>query len=529
MSLYKIVLSWGQSPFDGRVNRTSANESWLVSSPIVPNVYNWDGTSIGAYDLTDFGQSGNGTSWLQSNSNGLYGADIICYKEMGALYDNILICKVTNGGAFLASTASTNGTFNVDLLNTNLLLALKTKYNALLTYLGNNGHTYEVLRIDGYQGHADSLNPFSYQVDLEGLYDEMMSWTGCANIPFTIALPPRPSPINSFAPSQYSYVVETAMIDFEAAHSNVYLYRGSSNATLTDGTHEDANAITIQARWMLDTFLGIGRTYTGDYAKILPPTFKRSVNWVDMFCTAAVISAGTIKTALENLYAGLVTDDLWDDCISIYPVVGGTSATHALNLKNPYYFPCGFSGTAPTHSSTGEQMNGGYINTGAVIDEVPLLSSLDWAAHLYSGTNSANDNSSDFVFLQGTADFSASGFTSFASSSSNMRMNISASGVQPFETNVQSAAAVTDARGLFSFQSGGGNLEVARNGVVLGTTAWNYDLRTNSKINFGWDGGTRYTTKEYRFLAITKWMNTAKLANFYSRIQTFQTALGRNV
>jgi hypothetical protein len=53
------------------------------------------------------------------------------------------------------------------------------------------------------------------------------------------------------------------------------------------------------------------------------------------FLSAAGISNQVQSNAINNLVIDLKADNLWTEFDVIYPFVGGTAATHKLNLKNP--------------------------------------------------------------------------------------------------------------------------------------------------------------------------------------------------
>ncbi len=74
------------------------------------------------------------------------------------------------------------------------------------------------------------------------------------------------------------------------------------------------------------------------------------------FLTAASITDPTITTAIDGLVKDLKSANLWTKMKAVYPVVGGTEATHKFNLKDPQdtdaAFRLTFNGTW-THNSDG--------------------------------------------------------------------------------------------------------------------------------------------------------------------------------
>lgn len=90
------------------------------------------------------------------------------------------------------------------------------------------------------------------------------------------------------------------------------------------------------------------------------------------FFAAASISDGIIKTAIHNLVVALKDNAFWALIDVLYPMVGGTGASHAINLKDPSSFVVTwFNDVADTaHSANGYKPNGvnqygvtGYTNT----------------------------------------------------------------------------------------------------------------------------------------------------------------------
>ena len=70
------------------------------------------------------------------------------------------------------------------------------------------------------------------------------------------------------------------------------------------------------------------------------------------FFTAAGISDSGQKSAVNTLVLALKSDGIWSRCSAIYPFVGGSSSSHAVNLKTPGTYDLTFYGGI-THSSTG--------------------------------------------------------------------------------------------------------------------------------------------------------------------------------
>jgi hypothetical protein len=70
------------------------------------------------------------------------------------------------------------------------------------------------------------------------------------------------------------------------------------------------------------------------------------------FVAAAQISSPLLVAAIDQLVKGLKIDNIWSLIEVLYPFVGGTAASHSLNLKNPAQFPISWSGTL-SHTAMG--------------------------------------------------------------------------------------------------------------------------------------------------------------------------------
>jgi hypothetical protein len=83
------------------------------------------------------------------------------------------------------------------------------------------------------------------------------------------------------------------------------------------------------------------------------------------FFTAAGITDVVQKNAVNDLVLSLKADSLWSKMTAIYPFVGGSASTHAVNLKSPGTYDLTFYGGI-THDSNGITGNGttGYADTG---------------------------------------------------------------------------------------------------------------------------------------------------------------------
>ena len=82
------------------------------------------------------------------------------------------------------------------------------------------------------------------------------------------------------------------------------------------------------------------------------------------FIQAAGLIDETQMKAVGTLVIDLKNYNLWDKMKAIYPIVGGSASSHAVNLKTPGTYNLTYA-SGMTHSSTGMVGNGstGYANS----------------------------------------------------------------------------------------------------------------------------------------------------------------------
>lgn len=116
------------------------------------------------------------------------------------------------------------------------------------------------------------------------------------------------------------------------------------------------------------------------------------------FYSATGITDTTQKIAINNLVKAAKAHGWWSLCTCIYPMVGGSSSTHAVNLKSPGTYNLTFNGSW-THSSTGSKGDGStaYADTGLAGNS---FGQFDHHISCYvrvAGTNSCSHGSLDIV------------------------------------------------------------------------------------------------------------------------------------
>ena len=164
-------------------------------------------------------------------------------------------------------------------------------------------------------------------------------------------------------------------------------YYSGSLASLLVYNADVANTRIIQNYNAFATRFGLPPSNLFPYATD-PDAFK--------FIEVANITSSIQVIAVNNLVVGLKSANLWNRMQAIYPYVGGNAFSHKWNLKDPRdsndAFRIQYVG-ALTHTSTGVQTAGGYMNTFLAPSSItPPSSSFHYS--LYTYTTSSNVHNS---------------------------------------------------------------------------------------------------------------------------------------
>ena len=245
------------------------------------------------------------------------------------------------------------------------------------------------------------------------------------------------------------------------------------------------------------------------------------------FITAAAITNATQISAINNFVKGLKADGLWTKMKAIYPFVGGTASTHKFNLKDPRNVDAAFRLVFVggwTHSSTGALPNGttGYAETYLRPSTTLTLNN----SHLsyYSRSNVAG-NTGCAIGSYNTSFTSANQiFIRFTDNN--------------FYTVIDNSAFITysntNTTGYYVTSRTASNLiKTFKNNSLMGSNTASTIILNNATIFIGArnDAGTPilYDNKECAFASIGDGLTDTEAANLYTRVQTYQTALGRQL
>jgi hypothetical protein len=235
------------------------------------------------------------------------------------------------------------------------------------------------------------------------------------------------------------------------------------------------------------------------------------------FFTATGISDTTIKDAVDALVVGLKADSVWTKFAAIYPLVGGTSSTHLVNLKNPGTHNITWNGSV-THNSNGITSDGstGYGNT-------------NWNI----STHGANNDEHMSVYLRTDADDATRVYGASSGGSGTLMRKNGGNYATKCQETTERTNAVSNSLGYFSVNRTASTGYRGRQN----TTNFNITSTSEARVNLNVylsclnSGGTavNFTTRNIAWFAIGTGLTQTEDGNVQSRVETFQDALSRGV
>jgi hypothetical protein len=251
------------------------------------------------------------------------------------------------------------------------------------------------------------------------------------------------------------------------------------------------------------------------------------------FITAAGITDSTQQNAINTLVVGLKTDGLWTKLYAIYPIVGGTATNHKYNLKDPrdldVAYRLVFNG-GMTHSSNGILFNGtnGWADTSA-INTINVFGCY---------TRNTSDNSLDYMGTQDSyytddpegpfwtlykgyqvaySTYMISNLYNFSSTNNTIRTGLSSVNVDGLNQKFYKNGVLKNTSSL---------QPVTAPSITMGIGA----LNPNSNTQGGTGGIEGYSNQQIAFAFMgDSSLTSTDNSNLYTRVQAFQTSLGRQV
>ena len=264
---------------------------------------------------------------------------------------------------------------------------------------------------------------------------------------------------------------------------------------------------------------------TATIAWVVPKTGCADAD-VIAFLSATGITDSTIENALCVLVTSAKANGWWAKCIAIYPMVGGTSTTCKYNLKDPQNTNGAFRlayDAGWSFSATGASPSNGYADTFIIPSSHLALN--DVHSSYYSRENVVGEYDIGV--------FDSSGSKEFALIVRYLDSNLYS--VIYDESSSIIAAASADGSGYFLNSRTSSNAHnVYRNGSSFASSAnANIGVLPTISVYLGAlnSSGTpsAFSTKECAFATFGSGIDASLAATMYTDIQTFQTALSRQV
>jgi hypothetical protein len=245
------------------------------------------------------------------------------------------------------------------------------------------------------------------------------------------------------------------------------------------------------------------------------------------FIEVANITSSIQVAAVSNLVVGLKSANLWTKMQAIYPIVGGNAFSHKWNLKDPRdtddAFRIQYIG-AITHTATGMSTAGGYMDTYWNPSEaLSPTESIHIGVNNYTTSSVGSIHNSEFgndfqtqIYFSPTyGNPAATTYFSFKNTTVATISNNSGQGYF-----ILSRLDTTKSTGY-----------IYRSNVLYGsgdnTNA--YSTTNNGSIQIFNGSGFQPYYGTINFFTVGSGLTAAETATLYSIMQTYQTALGRNV
>ena len=244
----------------------------------------------------------------------------------------------------------------------------------------------------------------------------------------------------------------------------------------------------------------------------------------EAFFTAAGITDDTQKDAVNQLVLdikAISSGDVWTNKLkAIYPLVGGSSSTHAVNLRNPGTHDITWSGTV-THDSNGITPNGttGYGDTG--FNQSTHGAEDDEHVSIYSRTN-ANITACDI------------GATNGSGNGSQIRSREGGSRYAKCQDSSFNGTANSDSLGYFSINrtaSTGYRFRQNATNTAITQASDQAPVSTTFHVGARNTNGTAgaFSSRNFAWCAIGRGLTESEDGDLRTAVETYQDALSRGV
>ena len=237
------------------------------------------------------------------------------------------------------------------------------------------------------------------------------------------------------------------------------------------------------------------------------------------FITAAGITNPTQQGAINTLVTDLKGYSIWTKFKAIYPIVGGTASSHAVNLKTPGTFNLTFA-TGWTHSATGMTPLVTYADTSLIPNSILSLNSTHISGYIRNNINSPGP-----ILSSENAGSYDNGLYIWPKQTANqysIRVN---------DISSDFAIVTYDVRGFHVAIRTGANVKKYRVNTtqIFNSTTASFGLNTSSIYIGASRNNPNYFNNEIAFSSIGDGLTDTEAANFYTVVNAYQVALSRNV
>jgi hypothetical protein len=239
--------------------------------------------------------------------------------------------------------------------------------------------------------------------------------------------------------------------------------------------------------------------------------------------------SATEKFAIDTLVKQMKLDGIWSLMKAIYPMVGGSAAACAQNLKSASFTGTFSSGW--TFASTGITPNGISSFMDSNLNMFSNLSQNNVHLSYYSRTTTANNAQEVGVNNTAVAAYNPQ----YGLSVRNFTGNSSSACFGNYNTNVATVTNLASSA-YFALGTRTSNIlnKLYRNGAAIATnTTTNFEIALNYNFYIGASngGGTafQFSNKQCAFASIGDGLTDTQASNFYTAVQAMQVTLNRNV
>ena len=476
--------------------------------------------------------------WLSaSNITATEGASVTAWTDASPAHHNATLVgsdaptyNTALGGVPAVSFTGTDHRMQVAGFGT--ALSGKTAYTLFLRVQSFDNSNYPIMLT------APTYAPWTFVIEHNA--DAGVFW-GHGNGCYRCSVPP-PSPLSTwhtysfvFAATPHFYVDGSELaIGFLGPSGDMQPMVPDGGADVLLGTYYEGsygwNGLISDALWydhaLTDTERGQVETWlSAPHVPTLDPA------------TSAYLAATGLDhayaPALDGLVVGLKSHGLWTKMSAVYPMIGGTAALHKWNLLNPVDSDAAYrlTFTGGTHSGPlgyraneeGVTANGNYADTHLV--PASVLADVDSTHLAYYSLASVPPGDRTEMGCYNWDGSTTSRFHVIANYAGNFfYYGMSEAGA----TNT----SMSFSTGLFVTTRTGATLTTAyRNGAQLDSSPQpsNSGLPTNAVWVGGIDTYVGRTDLPCGFASIGSGLTSQNVADLYTVVQNFQTALGRQI